>query len=84
MAYSLRELRKVSEEELIAAHDSIAKTTAPGINYYLDELARREQGKQTAAILEYTKWLTLMTIVITIATIINVGILVYSLFKPSL
>ena len=40
-AKPLRELRKASEEELVELHDSEAKLTAVGVEYYLNELEPR-------------------------------------------
>jgi hypothetical protein len=42
-AKSLEELRDLSDDQLIELHDSLAPGTTVGINYYLEELARRRQ-----------------------------------------
>ena len=47
MSHSLEELRKLPDEQLIIEHDKHAKHTQVGINYYLDELYRRDQNRQT-------------------------------------
>ena len=65
-------LRGMSDDELIQEHDEVAKGSMVGVNYYLDELARREQDRATNAMLKYTRWITIMTIIMTIATIVNV------------
>ena len=36
--FSLAELRRASDEELIRRHDAVAQTTGAGVAYYLDEL----------------------------------------------
>ena len=81
MSEHLKKLRSMSDEELVAEHDRHAQHTQVGINHYLAELARREQHRQTEAMLRYTKWITFMTVVITAATIGNL-ILVLKLTMP--
>lgn len=80
MSESLKELRALSDEELIENHDNVAKHTQVGVDHYLREIARRDQDGQTRAMLGYTKWITILTIVITILTVINV-IIAGSLLK---
>jgi hypothetical protein len=79
MTFPLAELRSVSDEELIRRHDHIAEKTAPGVNYYLDELARRDHHKATETMegytrntRDYTRWITWMTGIVTLATLVNV------------
>ena len=76
MALSLSDLRNLTDDELVERHDSQAKTTVVGTQYFLDELNRRYQERQTKAMLRFTKWITVMTAVITSATVINLGIAV--------
>jgi hypothetical protein len=77
MGYTLKELRELTDEQLIAEHDNVAQSTARlGVNYYLDELKRREQNKQTEAMLAYTRrmlWLTVFVAICTVA--LNAAIL---------
>jgi hypothetical protein len=82
MAPTLSELRKMSDEALIAEHDQAARSAQLGVAYYLDELSRRDQTKQTQAMLahtetmlDYTRWIAWLTAAVTIATIINIGVL---------
>ena len=72
-ALSLSDLRKLTDDELVERHDAQAKTTVVGIQYFLDELDRRYQERQTKAMLRFTKWITVMTVVITSATVINLA-----------
>ena len=76
MALSLSDLRNLTDDELVEKHDTQAKTTVVGIQYYLDELNRRYQERLTKAMLRFTKWITVMTVVITSATVINLGVAV--------
>lgn len=81
----LSKLRSLSDEELIREHDEYV-TTHTGIytdvRYYLDELARRESSAQQGAMLGYTKQIRCMTVIVTIATIVNVIIAAALLFRP--
>lgn len=43
MTFPLQRLRSMSDEELIALHDQTAVNTVFGVDYFLDELRRREQ-----------------------------------------
>ena len=74
MAEFVRELRALSDDELIRRYDSLAGSTVVGTQHYLDELNRRDQVRQTEAMHGLTKWITRMTVVITIAAILSVGI----------
>jgi hypothetical protein len=83
MAHTLKELRAMSEEKLIEEHDAIASTTSfnnVGLTYYHDELKRREQDRQTATIIKYTRLMLFLTICIALLTIINVIAVALPLF----
>jgi len=75
MSETLADLRATSDDELVRKHDELAKHTVVGTNHYLQELARRDQNRQTKAMLRYTRWVVIMTGVITIATVVNVVVL---------
>ena len=70
----MSELRNLSDDKLVALHDEQAKYTGIGVQYYLDELNRRHQESHTESMLSITKWITGMTVVITVATLLNVGV----------
>ncbi len=74
MAKSLSELRALTDDEVIERHDRQAQKTHVGLNYWEDELNRRYQQRHTEAMHRYTKWITVMTLVVTVATLVNVGI----------
>lgn len=76
VSYSYKDLRDLSDEELIDAHDSASKNVVPGVSYFLDELSRRESGRVNASMLRCTKWITVMTAVMLVCTVINVVIAV--------
>jgi len=81
MSESLKALREMSEGELIKKHDELAASTQVGVNHYLQEIARRDQDKQTMAMLTYTKWITIMTLIIAGLTILNVLVAIILLMK---
>lgn len=62
MAETLEELRGLSDDEIVRKHDQLAGNTVVGTNHYLQELDRRDQERQTQAILMYTRWVAIMTI----------------------
>jgi hypothetical protein len=68
---TLKELVAFSDEEIIQKYDYHAKTQYAGLDFYLNEHYRRIQNRQTNAILKYTRWMTILTTVVTIATILN-------------
>ena len=72
MSQSIEQLRKLSDEEVIELHDRVATNTSVGVQFYLDEIHRREQNKQTDVMVKYTKQILLLTIAIGILTFINV------------
>ncbi len=58
-------------DELIRRHDNAAQTTQVGVSFYLQEIARRDAEHQVAAMLRLTRWIAVMTGVVTISTILN-------------
>ena len=74
MSETVEQLRALTDEELVRRHDHHAQRTVVGTQHYLDELNRRYQERQTASMLRFTKWITIMTIIITVATLANIGL----------
>jgi hypothetical protein len=78
MPYPLtyRELLALSEDELITLHDKLVleKGTIINLDYYLEALRYKAQDRQTERMLSYTRWITVLTVVVTLATIVNVFI----------
>ena len=72
MAYSIAELKKLSDAELIRQHDEQAKHTVVGTAYYMDELRYRQQARLTCVMLWLTIVITVLTGIVTIATLQNV------------
>ena len=72
MSQSIEELRKLSDDDVIALHDRVAQNTQVGVQFYLDEINRREQNKQTDLMVKYTKQILQLTIMVAVLTVINV------------
>ena len=80
MALKLKALRALTDEQLVEYYDRQAESVNPSLEFYRQELYRREQDRQTQSMLRYTLWITFMTFVMSIATIVNVW-LAYKLLK---
>lgn len=72
MSYTYRELRGTGKDKLIEEHDEHAKQAQPSVSYYLEEIYRRDQEESTNSMLCFTKRIYWLTVIITIATIINI------------
>jgi uncharacterized membrane protein YdfJ with MMPL/SSD domain len=70
MAETIEKLRSLTDEEIIALHDSAARNPAVGTSHYLQELYRRDLNRQTKAMLSYTWYMLWITVVIMIANIV--------------
>ena len=81
MSETVAKLREISDDELVRLHDAHAKNTVVGTAHYLAELGRRDQQRATDAMLRYTRQMTRMTVVITIATIINLILIAVTLVR---
>ncbi len=77
MSEDFNNLRAMSMDELIFKYDQLAKHTQVGTNHYYDEINRRYNEQSAKVIVKLTKWITIMTFVMTIATIINIFIAYY-------
>ncbi len=77
MAETISELRTLSDDELIRRHDDHAPNVQVATEHYLQELYRRDQKRGTEAMLSHTRRITFMTFVITVATLINLGIFAF-------
>jgi hypothetical protein len=52
----------------------LLRGTVVGTDFYLDELNRRAQARQSTAILELTRQVRNLAVIITLLTIINVAL----------
>jgi len=70
MAEKLKEVQNLPEIELEKRYDEVAKNTVVGLNFYLAEIVRRQQQKQTI-------WIIILTIIMCIAAVVStIGIFV--------
>lgn len=74
MSMKYDELINLSDKELIEKYDKTAENTAVGLNYFTEELARRRAEKSNDIMIKLTKWITYMTAVMLLGTIVNVVI----------
>ncbi len=78
MAKTLQQLKELTTEELIQLHDKQAQSTGVGLQYYLDELGRREQDKLNQEMLRLTQQMQRMTVIMMWATLIALIIAILS------
>ena len=71
MAKKYEELRKMNIPELIKNHDKHASGVATPPNYWLSEIERRGRESHDKVMKKLTIWITIMTGVMTLTTIIN-------------
>jgi hypothetical protein len=81
MAQSYSELRITPTDELIRTYDKIAPNTVLGLNFYSEEIARRDAAEQTAKITKMTQQMRDLTIVIAVLTLVNAVLVAVSLFR---
>lgn len=74
MSMKYNELNKITDEELIMLYDKTATNTSVGLDYYTEELARRRTEKSNELMVKLTKWITVMTAVMLLSTIVNIVI----------
>ena len=70
--YTMAELKRLTDDQLIAAYDVAIERTIVGAEYYLEELRNRSQARVAVAVEKFTRWIFGLTLVVTLATIINV------------
>ena len=54
-AVKYSDLQALSDDELIYMHDQQARSAVVSVNYYLDELRRRQAAQQAAALIQQTE-----------------------------
>ncbi|TYL51042.1 hypothetical protein [Agromyces mariniharenae] len=80
MGYSIERLRGMTDDELVAEHDHVAKSTQVGVNYYLDELDRRSRDRATVAANRLARNSFWLSVVGTVLSVISTAIAVLALF----
>lgn len=88
MSYSWKELKALSDKQLVEGHDWQAQRTATNVNYYLEELRHRDQRRiaesqqriaesqqqMAEEVLRLTKQIACLTKVILVLTAFNVAV----------
>lgn len=77
---SFSELKAMSDKTLIERYDGIGKHTVVGTQFYLDELMRREQRRQSDQMLGFTKQMRNMTTLIFVLTLVNAALVAVTVF----
>lgn len=78
---NVRDLRSMSEDELMSRHDSEMLNRSAHYNIYLDELRRRETLRQGERMERLTSSINALTIVVTIATLVGVALTAWGLLS---
>lgn len=73
----LDELRKLSAQDVIERYDSLAPNTRVGTDFWIAELNRRYLERKTNTMVTLTKWIMGFTAIVTIATLVNVAVIVF-------
>lgn len=73
------ELLALTDHELVDRYDAEAQHTEVGTRFYLEELTRRAQAKQTEQMLAISKHVRNLTILIAVLTIANVALVAVTL-----
>jgi lipopolysaccharide/colanic/teichoic acid biosynthesis glycosyltransferase len=74
MALLVADLQTISDEQLVEFHDQMAVNTYVGVQYYLDEIRRRQAEKAEQAALELARrayWMTVASTVLVVASVIT-------------
>lgn len=74
---SYEELKNRDIESLKKSYDQIAKTTNLDLNFYREEIARRENQEFNSKIKSMTSQMRNMTVLITVLTIINIAVIIF-------
>lgn len=80
-APKIKNLDKMSDQELIEAYNSKATSTVVGTGFYLEEIRLRRQDKRNEKIENLTVRIYWLTLIVTVATLINVLIFMYTSFS---
>ena len=81
MVRKIADLRATSDEELISEHDSHAKDTVVGTQYYLDELNRRAAERSTEAMNRLACRVYVLTLVNAVVAVVAAVSAIIALFE---
>ena len=75
MSFSIEQLRKQSDADIIHLHDEQAKNTFVGVDYYLDELRRREMAAAMKSSHRLSQAAVVLSAVNTVVAVVAIGAL---------
>jgi len=64
-------VKKMTDDDLVAAYDAHAVHTVAGLGFYRDEILRRQIARQSRIMV----WLTVATVALAVANVVLVAIL---------
>lgn len=77
------ELAALSDRDLISRFNAAAENTVVGLNFYRDELVRRQLARESERMLRLTRSMRNLTWVILVLTVVNVVAVMVPLFRSS-
>ena len=80
MAEDIEKLQSLTRKELVESYNKVAQSTQVGLDFWREEIWRRDVEEQTQRMLVLTRQMRNMTIAITVLTVINVAVFLYSVF----
>jgi hypothetical protein len=80
MAEDIDKLQSLTRKELVESYNRVAPSTNVGLDFLREEIWRRDVDEQTKRMLAFTRHMRNMTIAITVLTVINVAVFLYSVF----
>ena len=80
MSMKFAALKATSDEQLMDYHDQLAENTSVGINYYLDEIRRREFQRAAETSAELARRAYWLTVASTGLAVVSVIVAVIALF----
>jgi hypothetical protein len=81
MAPKLSKLRAMSDQEIVGVYDDVAQHTGVGLQFYLDELVRRETARTNEKLVALTDQIRLLTLTTFGATFLALAIAVVALIR---
>jgi hypothetical protein len=81
MSFNIKDLRSISDEELIRLHDAMAVHTSVEVDYYLQELQRRDQWRSAESTERLARAAVRLTIASTAAAILALVVSVLALLR---
>lgn len=79
MAQKFAQLEGMTRVQLVELYDSITPNVVIGLDFVRQEIARRDQDAANERMLTLTNRIWWLTAIVTVATLVNVGIFIASL-----